>query len=147
MKNVLILITIICLNLSCRTDSGNEKLANASKNVGQSAAKVVSGLKTGIEKVTKINIELSENLKTRGLSLGKTKLDSKNGGRHNMLNVYVIFDKKINKNVVVKVYNNQNEEIGRTKSLIAGDAGEAKYIDFIFDKRTNIDRDYKIIME
>jgi hypothetical protein len=143
---------IFCLSvfigsISCRTDSGNEKLANASKNVGQSAAKVVSGLKTGIEKVAKINIELSENLKTRGLSLGKTKLDSKNGGRHNMLNVYVIFDKKINKNVIVKVFNNQNEEIGRTKSLISGDAGEAKYFDFIFDKRTNIDRDFKIVME
>ena len=143
---------IFCLGLSigalgCRTDSGNEKLANASKNVGQSAAKVVSGLKTGIEKVAKINIELSENLKTRGLSLGKIKLDSKNGGRHNMLNVYVIFDKKINKNVTVKVYNNQNEEIGRTKSLITGDAGDAKYFDFIFDKRTNIDRDFKIVME
>ena len=64
-----------------------------------------------------------------------------------MLNVYVIFDKKINKNVIVKVYNNQNEEIGRTKNLISGDAGEAKYFDFIFDKRTNIDRDFKIVME
>ncbi len=147
MKKVILFLITIGLNTSCLTDSGNEKLANASKNVGQSAAKVVSGLKTGIEKVAKINIELSENLKNRGLSLGKTKLDSKNGGRHNMLNVYVIFDKKINKNVIVKVYNNQNEEIGRTKSLISGDAGEAKYIDFIFDKRTNIDRDYKIVME
>lgn len=141
------IVGIYALTLSCRTDSGNEKLANASKNVGQSAAKVVSGLKSGIEKVAKINIELSENLKTRGLSLGKTKLDSKNGGRHNMLNVYVIFDKKINKNVTVKVYNNQNEEIGRTKSMISGDAGDAKYFDFIFDKRTNIDRDFKIVME
>ena len=147
MKKVILFLITIGLNTSCRTDSGNEKLANASKNVGQSAAKVVSGLKTGIEKVAKINIELSENLKNRGLSLGKTKLDSKNGGRHNMLNVYVIFDKKINKNVILKVYNNQNEEIGRTKSLISGEAGEAKYFDFIFDKRTNIDRDYKIVME
>jgi hypothetical protein len=146
LKNT-ILLFIALFTISCRTDSGNEKLANASKNVGESAAKVVSGVKAGIEKVAKINIELSETLKSRGLSLGKTKLDSKNGGRHNMLNVYIIFDKKINKNVTVKVYNNQNEEIGRTKSLITGDAGDAKYFDFIFDKRTNIDRDYKITME
>ena len=100
-----------------------------------------------IEKVAKINIDLSENLKTRGLSLGKTKLDSKNGGRHNMLNVYLIFDKKISRIVLAKVLNNQNEEIGRTKTQISGDAGEAKYVDFIFDKRTNIDRDFKIIVE
>jgi hypothetical protein len=31
--------------------------------------------------------------------------------------------------------------------LVTGEAGEAKYVDFIFDKRTNIDRDYKIVLE
>lgn len=140
---------LLCVGLltHCRTDSGNEKLSGATEKVGKSAATAVKGIKAGIEKATKINIELSEALKGRGLSLGKTKLDSKNGGRHNSLNVYMIFDKKINKSVLVRVLNNQNEEIGRSKSLITGDAGEAKYVDFTFDKRTNIDRDYKILME
>jgi hypothetical protein len=133
--------------LSCRTESGNERLEGASEKVGTSAAKVVSGLKSGIEKVAKINIELSEALKTKGLSLGKSKLESKNGGRHNMLNVYLIFDKKMNRNITMKAFNKQNEEIGRTKLLVTGEAGEAKYVDFIFDKRTNIDRDYKIVLE
>ncbi len=68
MKNILlVLISQIAIN-SFRTDSGNEKPANASKNVGQSAAKVVSGLKSGIEKLAKINNELSENLKNHGLT-------------------------------------------------------------------------------
>ena len=47
------------------------------------------------QQATKIKIDLSENLKNRGLSTGKITLGSK-GGRHNMLNVYMIFDKKIN---------------------------------------------------
>jgi hypothetical protein len=147
MKKMILYISLVAINMACRTDSGNEKLANASKNVGTSAAKVVSGLKSGIEKVSKINIELNENLKARGLSVGKTKLDSKNGGRHNLLNVYLIFDKNIHKTVIMKVYNNQNEEVGRSKLLLMGSAGEAKYVDFIFDKRTNIDRDYKVVVE
>ena len=143
----ILLFAIASISIACRTESGNERLEGASAKVGESASKAVKGIKAGIEKATKINIELSENLKTRGLSLGKTKLDSKNGGRHNMLNVYLIFDKKISRIVLVKVLNNQNEEIGRTKTQISGDAGEAKYVDFIFDKRTNIDRDFKIIVE
>lgn len=63
-----------------------------------------------------------------------------------MPNVYVIFDKKINKNVIVKVFSNQNEKIDRIKSLITSEDDEAKYFDFIFDKRSNIDRDFKIVM-
>lgn len=146
-KNYLFCLCIFILVNSCRTETGNERMQGATEKVGETASKAVKGLKTGIEKATKINIELSDNLKTRGLTLGKTKLDSKNGGRHNMLNIYMIFDKKMNRNVLLKVFNNQNEEIGRTKTLITGDAGEAKYFDFIFDKRTNIDRDFKIVME
>lgn len=147
MKKVILSLLLANMFIACRTESGNERLQGATEKVGESASKAVKGLKAGIEKAIKVNIELTENLKIRGLSLGKTKLDSKNGGRHNMLNVYVIFDKKINRNVLLKVFNNQNEEVGRTKALISGDAGDAKYFDFIFDKRTNIDRDFKIVME
>jgi hypothetical protein len=132
---------------SCRTESGNERLAGASEKIGESASKAVKGLKAGIEKATKINLEVAELLKNKGISAGKVTLGSKNGGRHNMLSVYMIFDKKVNKNVTLKVINNQNDEIGRTKMLLSGTEGEAKYIDFIFDKHTNIDRDFKIVME
>ncbi len=131
----------------CRTDNGNEKLQEESQKVGKSATKVVKGIKAGIENATKINIDLSENIKNKGVSLGKVKLDSKNGGRHNMLNVYMIFEKNINKTVTVKVINNNGDEVGRTKQLLKGTAGEATYIDFIFPKQTNIDRDFKITME
>ena len=31
-------------------------------------------------------------------------------------------------------------EFGRTSILVTADSGEAKYVDLIFDKRTNIDR-------
>lgn len=64
-----------------------------------------------------------------------------------MLNDYVVFDKKINKNVIVKVFSNQKEEIGRIKSLITSEDDEAKYFDFIFEKLSKIDRDFKIVME
>ncbi len=139
------IIFIGLMMVNCRTEEGNEKLADAGQKVGTSAATMVKSMKAGIEKVSKINLEVSENLKTRGVEIGKVTLGSK-GGRHNMLSVYVIFDKKINKNVMIKITNSQGIEVGRTSSLISGNAGEAKYIDFVFDKRTNIDRDHKIEM-
>lgn len=132
---------------ACRSDNGNEKLQAESQKVGKSATKVVKGIKAGIENATKINIEVSESIKNKGVSLGKVKLDSKYGGRHNMLNVYMIFDKNINKTVTLKVINNNGDEVGRTKQLLKGTAGEATYVDFVFSKQTNIDRDFKIVME
>jgi hypothetical protein len=132
--------------LSCQTDEGNEKLAEAGETVGKSAATIAKSVKSGIEKATKINIDISENLKNRGLSTGKVTLGSK-GGRHNVLNVYMIFEKRINRNVTLKVLDADGLELGRTKVLVKGEAGDAKFVDFVFDTRTNIDRDNKIVME
>lgn len=64
-----------------------------------------------------------------------------------MLNVYLIFDKKISRNVTMKVMDAEGLELGRTKVLVKGEPGDAKFVDFVFDTRTNIDRDNKIIME
>ena len=131
---------------SCQTEEGNEKLADAGQTVGKSAATIAKSVKSGIEQATKIKIDLSENLKNRGLSTGKITLGSK-GGRHNVLNVYMIFDKRINRSVTMKVMDAEGLELGRTKVLVKGEPGDAKFIDFVFDTRTNIDRDNKIVME
>ncbi len=131
---------------SCQTEEGNEKLADAGQTVGKSAATIAKSVKSGIEQATKIKIDLSENLKNRGLSTGKITLGSK-GGRHNVLNVYLIFDKRINRSVTMKVMDAEGLELGRTKVLVKGEPGDAKFIDFVFDTRTNIDRDNKIVME
>jgi hypothetical protein len=145
-KYILSLFLISIIFQSCSTDDGNEKLANASEKVGKSTANAVKGIKKGIEKVAQINIEVSDALKNRGISTGKVKLDSK-GGRHNMLNIYLIFEKNFNRNISLKVYNSDGVELGRTKAMVQGEAGDAQFVDFIFDKRTNIDRDHKVIME
>jgi hypothetical protein len=145
-KYIIAVLIFPILNFSCSTDDGNEKLSNVSEKVGKSTANAVKGIKKGIEKVAQINIEVSESLKNRGVSTGKVKLDSK-GGRHNMLNIYMIFEKDINRNISLKVFNSDGLELGRTKTLVKGEAGEAQFVDFIFDKRTNIDRDNKVIME
>ncbi|MBP8156233.1 MAG: hypothetical protein KAX81_04335, partial [Leadbetterella sp.] len=83
MKKLLITLLFAQTTLiSCQTEEGNEKLADAGQTVGKSAATIAKSVKSGIEQATKIKIDLSENLRTRGLSTGKITLGSK-GGRHN----------------------------------------------------------------
>jgi hypothetical protein len=145
-KNIFNALFFTFLLQSCSTDNGNEKLAEASEKVGKSTANAVKGIKKGIEKVAAISVSVSDGLQAKGVSIGKVKLDSK-GGRHNMLNIYMIFEKNINRNINLKVYNSDGVELGRTKAFVKGEAGEAQFVDFIFDKRTNIDRDNKVVME
>lgn len=143
---VFLLVVLFVFTQGCRTEEGNERLADAGTKVGTSAATAVKSIKAGIEKVASINIVVADPLIAKGISIGKVKLGNK-GGRHNMLNVYMIFDKKINRNVTMKVFNSNGNEIGRTRMLLKANDGEAKYIDFVFDPRTNIDRDHKISLE
>ncbi|MGL4629954.1 MAG: hypothetical protein ACRCVT_02015 [Leadbetterella sp.] len=147
MIRTLLTLVVLVGFMACQTDKGNERLSDASEKLGKSTSTVYKGIKKGVENATKINIELTDVLKNKGLSLGKVKLDSKNGGKHNVLNVYMIFDKTFKKSISLKVYDADNVEVGRTKQLIIGKEGEAKYIDFEFDKNTNIDRDHKVVME
>jgi hypothetical protein len=53
----------------------------------------------------------------------------------------------MNRNVTMKVLDAEGLELGRTKVLVKGEPGDAKFVDFVFDTRTNIDRDNKIVME
>ena len=123
MKKIIFSFLIAQVTLiSCSTEDGNEKLGQASEKVGKSAATVVKSVKEGIEKVAKIKIDVSESLKAKGISTGKVTLNSKNG-RHNLLNVYLIFDKNINRNITLKVYDSEGLEMGRAKALVKGIAG------------------------
>jgi hypothetical protein len=58
-----------------------------------------------------------------------------------------MFDNDFDQNIVVKVISDEGQEYGRTTQNLKGQKGEAKYIDFVFDKRTNIDSKGKLLFE
>ncbi len=61
--------------------------------------------------------------------------------------MYLIFDNNFNKKVTLKVFDEDGQEYGRITQLINGEKNEAKYVDFVFDKRTNIDGKGKVSFE
>lgn len=101
----------------------------------------------GVEQAFNINIELSDHLKQKGIKLGKVILANDSLGTDNMLNVYIIFDKDFKEPITLKAFDNRGLEMGRSKQEITATKDEARFYDFHFDKRTNIDTDSKIVME
>jgi len=53
--------------------------------------------------------------------------------------LYVIFNADFNGKLTAKVFDDQTQEKGRASVTLTGKKDEAKFIEFHFDKRTNID--------
>lgn len=74
-------------------------------------------------------------------------ITSADSATDNVLTAYLIFDKDIDRQITVKVFNEEGKEYGRVRQTVQAQKGDAKYIDFVFDKRTNIDGKGKVVFE
>lgn len=115
--------------------------------VAQTGSEFGEGVYKGVKKTFQNDIELSDNLKNDGLSLGEISINSTDTTTDNILTAYLIFNDDFEQNVTVKVRNSEGKEFGRVSRKIKGKAGQTQYVDFIFDKRVHIGMKGKIIME
>jgi hypothetical protein len=92
-------------------------------------------------------VVLSDALKKQGVSTGKITIGSTDSATDNILTAYLIFQNDFDRNVRVRVLDDAGREYGRTVQMIKGAGGEAKYFDFVFDKRTNLDSKGKLVFE
>ncbi len=143
---------LVTLSLSsCSTDEvkdGIKKGINKTGDVtGQAIGEFTSGVSSGVVKTFEPNIELSEALQAKGLKFGKKIVSSDSVGTDNLLVVYVIFNNDYKGHLVAKAYDVKGQEMGRVKLAVEGKADDARYLEFHFDKRTNIDSDSKLVVE
>ncbi|WP_298423625.1 hypothetical protein [uncultured Kordia sp.] len=149
MKPILSIFLLLFLCFSCGKVKEKTKSAikEGGKIVGESVGEFSKGVTEGVEETFQIKINTNENIKNKGVSFGKITLGSTAGGRDNMLNVYLIFDLDFNDTLYLKVFDNNDLEMGRTQEIITAKKGEADFYEFKFNKKTNIDSDSKIFME
>jgi hypothetical protein len=139
-------LTISLLSLSIFISSC-DRLSNSTEKIGETAGDMVKGVESGIKKARAIKVTYTESLSTKGITNGKVSLKSDKGGTDNLLSIYLIFSKRFKGKVSAKAYDNQGLEMGRSSVRIDAQDGDAGFYDFHFDKRTNIDRDGKIVLE
>ncbi len=142
--------------VSCEqlTDKGGATLHKAGETMGRSATVIVDGIGEGIKRADKRTLVVGDVLKKKGLRTGKFKVDKAEEGLtdkdpegDNRLTVYCIFDHTLDRAVTATLFDEAGEEYGRTKVNLAGKAGDARNVDFIFDPRTDIERGTKIVLE
>ena len=136
-----LLLILFSMFTSC--DWAKQKAKNTVNKGGEVVSKTgsefVNGVEKGIEKSFASEIVLSDNLKNSGLEIGKIQINSSENATENILTTYIIFNKNFEGQIFVKIFDADHKEYGRTSQVVKTTSGEAKYIDFTFDDRTNID--------
>lgn len=151
MKNLLLAASTLFLLVSCNEmhdkakeaiDKNTEALENKANEIVDST---LEDVKTGVEKAKNdINtalspdIVLSENLKSKGISVGKFLIENDKTGKNNKLVIYIITDKDFNGKLIFKVLDSNKEEAGRQVLSLNCKAGQAGYQEVVFDERTAI---------
>ena len=143
--NRLALLSCILL-LACNNSNVNDKIHNAGEKAGKAVSEIAKGVSQGVSSSFEVHITKADSVSLKNIELGKISLKSKEG-TDNMLSIYFIYKKDFARKLSIKVFDSKGLEMGRSSQLVKGKKDEAGFIDFIFDKRTNIDSDSKIIME
>jgi hypothetical protein len=145
LQNFLLILALLCT--ACVSNETKEKINEAGNETGQTVGKFVSGITHGVEKALEIKVELTQNLKDKGIEFGKISVADDSEGKDNLLIVYVIFNKDFRGTLFAKTFDNKGLEMGRAKVNISGNKEDARFIEFHFDKHTKIDSDSKISIE
>jgi len=153
MKKVIILCAALVMAIACREnvenkveqgtenalEKGEEALNKGGEAVKKTANKAADEFNDLINRNMNCTLELSEELKGKGLSAGKFYIEEGNNDKDNKLVVYLISEKDFSGDVKVKVVNRDGLELGRTTLKLKRKAGDAGYEDVVFDDRTDIE--------
>jgi hypothetical protein len=138
---------LCALLISCSSRTVKEKINDAGDMAGQAAGEFAKGVGNGVTKAFEVDIHVSPVLGQKGIKQGKNTVSSDTTGTDNLLNAYLIFDKDFSGKITAKVVDGKSQEMGRTSTMVEGKAGDARFVDFHFDPRTNIDSDSRITIE
>ena len=140
-------ICFLLIGSGCSTSSIKENINKTGDAAGQAIGEFASGVSTGVKKAIEPKIELTDDLKNKGIALGKTVVSSDSLGKDNILVAYIIFNSDYTGTITAKAFDNKNLEIGRVKQPVKARKDETQYLEFRFDKRTDIDNDSRIALE
>ncbi|NDI99137.1 hypothetical protein GWA97_08635 [Flavobacterium sp. LaA7.5] len=137
MRKLLKLLIISLIAVSC--NKAKDTVNKGGEAVGETATEFINGISEGVDNTIDSKIVISDELKNKGISIGKYYLKKDDSGNNNILVIYIITENDFNGTLTFKVFDKKDAEYGRQKIEVSGKAGEASYYDVVFDSRTDIE--------
>lgn len=147
MTKIFLAIASLLFIAACSSSSIKEKINKAGDVAGQTAGEFIEGASKGVQKAFDVKVTLPEGLKEKGVEFGKATVGSDSMGTDNLLVLYVIFNKDFGGKLTAKVFDEQSLEMGRASVDLVGKKDDAMFVEFHFDKRSNIDSKNKLTIE
>ena len=135
------------LATACSTGEIKESINEAGDAAGQTAGEFFEGATKGVQKAFDVKVSVDPALKSKGIEVGKTQVASDSVGTDNLLTVYVIFNQNFKGKLTAKAFDDKSLEMGRSSVEIQGKKDEAKFVDFHFDPRTNLDSKNELVIQ
>ncbi|MBK7946618.1 MAG: hypothetical protein IPJ85_15555 [Flavobacteriales bacterium] len=144
MRPVLLLAATALIGCGRVADGTRSALNKGGEIAGSAATEVIEGVTTGVEKSWSIDVALSDDLKARGLSLGKTVVEEDSAGRDNRLMLYLIAEQDFTGAIMAIAKDQDGREFGRASSEIRMLAGTADFHLLRFQPLTDLERKSRI---
>lgn len=128
-------------------DKAKETIHKGGEMAGKAGAEIADGVRKGVEKSFANLVEATPELAGKGIELGRIIVTGTDSTSDNIVSVYMIFHNDFKSKVIARAVDENKNEFGRTSVDVIAAANEARYIEFVFDRRTNLDRNDKIILE
>jgi hypothetical protein len=108
------------------------------KSVGESVSDFAEGVGEGADEKLMVKVDPGDKFKERGFKITTAKRKSITGATGKSVELYVISTNKAMVELIMIVYDDKSQEIGRSKVKATFEDNDAKYIDFDFDKRVDM---------
>ncbi|WP_118952227.1 hypothetical protein [Taibaiella helva] len=145
----IVAITTIATVSSCNRakEKAKQSVNYAGTVVGKGSSEFFEGVAEGVSQTFDCTVELAKVLQSKGVKGGKFKITTDSNGHENVVSVYLIFDKDYKGPVSARIFDSKDQEYGRTAVSLDTRSGQARFTDFVFDQRTDIERKSRILLE
>lgn len=146
MKSLLLFVAIIIVALGCGrvVDGTKDALNKGGELAGSAATEVIEGVTSGVENTWSLDVQLSDDLRSRGLAIGKTQVEADSAGMDNMLILYLSAERAFADTLQAIAVDEDGREMGRSALVLDLSAGSANYHTLKFQSRTDLERKSRV---
>jgi hypothetical protein len=141
------MLSVALVSCSKVKDKVHETVNKGGQVVGEGASEFASGVRRGVQNVFDIKVELSKPLQDKGLTLGRTTVESDSAATDNVLSAHISFKQDFNGTVTARAYDRNAREMGIAHLPINMKSGDGTYFAFHFPHETDIDNDSRLVIE
>lgn len=139
MKRSPLFVLAVCLaGCDGMVEGTRNALNKGGELAGNAAGEVIDGVTSGLEKARSIEVVLSDELRSAGLSLGRTQVEKDSTGTADRITIYLVAERGASDTLQAIAADAEGREMGRSSVVLSMAAGAAAYHTFRFQEGTDL---------